>query len=199
MTISRYEENKLSKHVALSSADTPMLKKVDTRKCPTVDVQNRFEITKSISISVNLTETEYGLLKTFYPRSRILSGRPCIDKDALCVVLQQSEKADEVIKQFQSAIEQLKTLNTAEIRFIDGITERQFKDIKDNSPGNVYYNLSIDRKKLTLFSDTYENIQVAKFKTEVYLGLQQQRDGRRNRIVHTEPVYTSDSRKARFN
>lgn len=142
---------------------------------------NQFEET---DVRVKMTEDDYAALLCFPEVFRYVKSHRYQNGHVLFEI-NWPDNTDELIQMIQSKIHELNQLATAEVippnQFEDQFPAIQ-KQVEQIDSGILCF-LSLDKKKIIIKTNGYEQVQQAKYKTEVHLGMVQPSAGRRNRKI----------------
>jgi O-acetyl-ADP-ribose deacetylase (regulator of RNase III) len=148
---------------------------------------NQFEET---DVCVEMTEDDFAALLCFPEVFRYVKSHRYQNGQALFEI-NRPDITDGLIQMIQSKIHELNQLTTAEVippnQFEDQFPAIQ-KQVEQLGTG-IFCFLSLDKKKIIIKANGYEQVQQAKYMTEVHLGMVQQSAGRRNRKIASPDDY----------
>jgi len=144
-------------------------------------------------IKIKFTDMEYKMLKFYCPESQVFKRKYKYENDMLIIYLGTNETEQEFKLTIQSKLIHFNFMTSFDVVPQDTtIDDDQLRKIEQEIPPDMFCYLSKNRKTLTLKGSNYENLSVAKNKSEFILGLQKKsNNARRNRVISTVPNYES--------
>jgi O-acetyl-ADP-ribose deacetylase (regulator of RNase III) len=141
---------------------------------------------------VEMTEDDYAALLCFPEVFCYVKSHRYQNVQALFET-NRPDITDGLIQMIQSKIHELNQLTTTEVippnQFEDQFPAIQ-KQVEQLDTG-IFCFLSFDKKRIIIKANGYEQVQQAKYMTEVHLGMVQQSAGRRNRKIASPDDYGS--------